>query len=195
MEIRRRLRWIFRTEKINVWAFKALEIAFVYYMMGLGEKPKDIRHKMEALGRYMGDLIYIGYHAQVGDAARDIMDLGRVANEFYMFLFGEGLDKIYYRFADDNTISIHLISFDGFPTCREISSPHPEIKFGSFIMGGINRVLEIKKEELQYMYASCWEDKCIATGDDHCEAIIRFIVPKNIYREMRSRYGDEYHVK
>jgi len=187
--------WIFRTEKINAMAFRALEMAVIQNLMNNGMQPNEIRKYVEDLGRYLGEMLYIGYHARGGRVAESIMDLGKIANSFYIFLFGESLDKIKYVFENQSRVRLHLIAMDGLPTCRGIVSPHKEIKFGSFIIGAINRMLELKRDELEYSRAYCREERCVATGDPYCEIVIEFDVPLEVFRRLREKYGGEYHVR
>lgn len=196
MPMKGKFKWIFSTEKINIVAFRALEMAIVQDMLNSGKTPREIRIFMENLGRYFGDLLYIHYHVSGGDIARDILDVGRIANSFYVFLFGERIDKIYFKLDDNiNSIFLHLISYNGMPICRGMVSPHPEIKIGAFITGSINRILEIKKSELGFITAKCWEQKCVSVGDEICEVIIRFDLEEDAYKRIKSRYGGVIHVK
>jgi len=194
--VKKKLGWIFRTEKINIIAFRALELAIVQDLMNNGKKPSEINTYMQQLGRYFGDLLYIGYHARGGEVAESIMELGKIANSFYIYLFGEGLDKIYYVLVDkDNRVELHLVANNGIPTCREIVSPHPEIKFGSFIVGAVMRMLELKRDELEYIDFSCREEKCISVGDSYCELMIDFTLPPSTFSRIYEKYGGEYYVK
>ncbi len=185
-----RLRWIFRTEKINIVAFKALQMAIIQDMLNNGKSPMEIQKYIESLGRYFGDLLYIDYHARGGKIAQSIADIGQIANLFYISIFGESLDKIYYSFnRETNSIYLHLIAYGGFPTCRGIVSPHPNIKLGAFLVGGINRMLELKKGELEYREAYSWEKNCVCTGEEKCEIIIKFVVDDKVFERLLSRIG------
>ena len=188
--IRRKLKWVFKTEKINMIAFKALQMAIIQDMLNNGKSPAEIREYVEGLGRYFGDLLYIDYHARGGEVARSIADIGKIANLFYISLFGETLDQIHYSFDEkSNSICLHLIAHDGFPTCRGMVSPHPNIKLGAFIVGGINRMLELKKGELEYKEAYSWEEECVSAGGNRCEIIIKFVVDSSAYKRIVSRIG------
>lgn len=196
MSMREKFRWIFSTEKINIIAFRALEMAIIQDMLNNGKTPKEIKAFMENLGRYLGDLLYIYYHVSGGNIARDILDIGRIANSFYAFLFGERIDEIFFELDDNtNSIFLHLISYNGIPICRGMVSPHPEIKIGAFIIGSINRILEIKKSELGFITAKCWEQKCVSVGDEICEVIIRFNLEKDAYKRIKNSYGGVIYVK
>ncbi|MEX0568758.1 MAG: hypothetical protein Q6363_006315 [Candidatus Njordarchaeota archaeon] len=196
MSVKRKFKWIFGTEKINIVAFRALEMAIIQDMLNRGKTPVEIRSFMESLGRYFGDLLYIHYHISGGDVARDVLDIGKIANSFYVFLFGERIDKIYFELnGNSKSILLHLISYDGMPTCRGAVSPHPEIKLGSFIIGGINRILEIKKSELEFIAARCWEQKCVSVGDDICEVIIQFEIREDVFNALKEKYGGIINVK
>lgn len=194
--VRRRLNWIFRTEKINAIAFRALELAIIQNLLNEGKKPDEISMYVQELGRYFGDLLYIGYHARGGEIARNVMDIGRIANSFYIYLFGESLDNIYYIIKDgEDTIELHLVAKNGFPTCRDIVSPYKDIKFGAFIVGAVNRMLELKSSELEYSYSICREEKCIATGDECCELVIEFKLQSEVVERLKGEYGGEYNVR
>ena len=49
VDIKRKLWWIFGTEKINIVAFKALELALIQNLLNEGMTPAEIRSYMESL--------------------------------------------------------------------------------------------------------------------------------------------------
>ncbi len=160
-----------KAEKINILAFKALQMGIMQSMLNEGQDPSSIMGYLFELGRGLGDLLYLNHPAMW--APTKVSGLREALASIYAFLFGETMDKIGYEHDEGSGIvRLIVVARRGLPTCRNIVAPHPSIKLGAFIAGAFERLVELRMDELGIKRVRCWEDKCVAAGDGRCELIV-----------------------
>lgn len=166
-----RLKWFFRAEKINAVVLRVIEMAMTENLINRGAAPERVVSEGITLGRSMGDLVFISLLSKFDMVIQKRHDVLKFLENLYVFLFGEK-PKISILHDNDSMMSVMIEDTNGFPTCRGIVSPHHKIMFGFYLVGIIDRIFDIMKEDLSLASWVVKEAKCVAVGHDRCSIII-----------------------